>query len=337
MKRIGCILSLFLLYSISLFSQEVQEPIRIEGEAQGTTYHITYLDNQNRDLQPEIEKILKDFDLSVSTYIPNSIISRINSNEKNVIVDKYFIACFNKAKEVWKNTNGAFDPTVYPLSNAWGFGPGKKQKIEKAKIDSILKFVGFQLIELKGNKIVKKDPRVALDFNAFAQGYSVDVVSDFLNSKKIKSYIVEIGGEVYAKGRNSDGKNWNIGIEKPIDNKVSGNPLKAIAKLENMAVATSGNYRRFVLEDGVKYAHHIDPKTGYPTKNNLLSASIFAKECISSDANATGVLVLGLEKAKVFLQKHPELQAYLIYSDDKGNYQVYETQGIKSIITETQE
>jgi FAD:protein FMN transferase len=337
MKRIGCILSLFLLYSISLFSQEVQEPIRIEGEAQGTTYHITYFDNQNRDFQPEIEKILKDFDLSVSTYIPNSIISRINSNEKNVIVDKYFIACFNKAKEVWKNTNGAFDPTVYPLSNAWGFGPGKKQKIEKAKIDSILKFVGFQLIELKGNKIVKKDPRVALDFNAFAQGYSVDVVSDFLNTKKIKSYIVEIGGEVYAKGRNSDGKNWNIGIEKPIDNKESGNPLKAIAKLENMAVATSGNYRRFVIEDGVKYAHHIDPKTGYPTKNNLLSASIFSKECISSDANATGVLVLGLEKAKVFLQKNPELQAYLIYSDDKGNYQVYETPGIKSIITENQE
>ena len=337
MKKIVYTFSLLVLYCVSSFSQQAQAPIKIEGEAQGTTYHITYFDNQNRDFQPEIEQILKDFDLSVSTYIPNSIISRINSNEKNVVVDKYFIACFNKAKEVWKNTNGAFDPTVYPLSNAWGFGPGKKQKIEKAKIDSILQFVGFQLIELKGNKIVKKDPRVALDFNAFAQGYSVDVVSDFLNSKKIKSYIVEIGGEVYAKGKKPDGKNWTIGIEKPIDNKESGNPLKAIAKLENMAIATSGNYRRFVIEEGVKYAHHIDPKTGYPTKNNLLSASIFAKECISSDANATGVLVLGLEKAKIFLQKHPELQAYLIYSDEKGNYQVYETPGIKSIITETQE
>jgi thiamine biosynthesis lipoprotein len=337
MKKIVYTFSLLVCFCVSVFSQQAQAPIKIEGEAQGTTYHITYFDNQNRDFQSEIEKILKDFDLSVSTYIPNSIISRINSNEKNVIVDKYFIACFNKAKEVWKNTNGAFDPTVYPLSNAWGFGPGKKQKIEKSKIDSILKFVGFQLIELKGNKIVKKDPRVALDFNALAQGYSVDVVSDFLNSKKIKSYIVEIGGEVYAKGQKPDGKSWNIGIEKPIDNKETGNPLKAIAKLENMAVATSGNYRRFVIEDGVKYAHHIDPKTGYPTKNNLLSASIFAKECISSDANATGILVLGLEKAKVFLQKHPELQAYLIYSDDKGNYQVYETAGIKSIITETQE
>ncbi|WP_395049578.1 FAD:protein FMN transferase [Flavobacterium sp.] len=335
MRKIGFTLSLFLLYSGIIYSQ--QEPIRIEGQAQGTTYHITYFDNQNRDFQPEIEKILKDFDLSVSTYIPNSIISRINSNEKNVIVDKYFIACFNKAKEVWKNTEGAFDPTIYPLSNAYGFGPGKKQKIEKAKIDSMLQFVGFQLIKLKDNKVVKKDPRVALDFNAFAQGYSVDVVSDYLNSKGITAYIVEIGDEVYAKGRNSNGENWKIGIEKPIDNKESGNPLKAIAKLENMAIATSGNYRRFIIEDGVKYVHHIDPKTGYPTKNNLLSASIFAKECITSDANATGVLVLGLEKAKVFLNKHPELQAYLIYSDDKGNYQVYETPGIKAIVSEAKE
>lgn len=332
MKGICCYLVYFIFFTSATYSQ--QEPIKIEGNAQGTTYHITYFDTQNRNFHPEIVQILKDFDLSVSTYIPNSIISRINSNEKNVIVDKYFIDCFNKAKEVWKNTKGAFDPTVFPLVNAYGFGPGKKQKIEKTKIDSILKFVGFQLIKLKGNKVVKKDPRVALDFNAFAQGYSVDVVSEFLNLKGIKSYIVEIGGEVYAKGRKSNGANWTIGIEKPIENKESENPLKAIAKLENLAIATSGNYRRFVIEDGIKYVHHIDPKTGYPTKNNLLSASIFAKECISSDANATGVLVLGLEKAKVFLSKHPELQAYLIYSDDKGNYEVYETPGLKSIVSE---
>lgn len=335
MKRITYTISFIFACTTLLYSQ--QEPMRVEGEAQGTTYHITYFDKENRDFQDEIEKILKDFDMSVSTYIPNSIISRINSNEPNVVVDKWFIACFNKAKEVWKNTNGAFDPTVYPLVNAWGFGPGKKQKIEKTKIDSILKFVGFNLIKLKGNTIVKKDPRVALDFNAFAQGYSVDVVSEFLNSKGISAYIVEIGGEVYAKGKKPNGDNWTIGIEKPIDNKASGNPLKAIVKLENLAIATSGNYRRFVIEDGVKYAHHIDPKTGYPTKNNLLSASIFAKECISSDANATGVLVMGFAKAKEFLQKHLELQAYLIYSDDKGNYQIFESPGLKSIISEANE
>lgn len=326
----------FIICSVGLMRAQ-QEPVKFGGNAQGSTYHITYFDSQKRNFQPEIEKILKDFDKSVSTYIPTSIISRINSNQKNVIVDKYFIACFNKAKEVWKNTDGAFDPTVYPLVNAWGFGPGKKQKIEKSKIDSILKFVGLNLIELKGNKIIKKDPRVALDFNAFAQGYAVDVVSEFLNTKNINSYIVEIGGEVYARGKKPNGNNWTIGIEKPIDNKEGSNPLKAIVKLENLAIATSGNYRRFIIEDGVKYAHHLDPKTGYPTKNNLLSASIFAKECISSDANATGVLVMGLEKAKEFLMIHTELQAYLIYSDDKGNYQVYETPGLKDIVTEAEE
>ena len=335
MKK-NLILTFFcLLFSFSIFSQE--EPIRIAGNTQGTTYHITYFDKKNRDFQPKIEKLLHQFDLSVSTYIPNSIISRINSNKKNVKVDKYFTTCFNKAKEVWKSTNGAFDPTVYSLVNAWGFGPGKKQTIEKAKIDSLLEFVGFNLIELKGNKIIKKDPRVALDFNAFAQGYSVDVVSEFLNSKGITAYIVEIGGEVYANGRKPNGDNWKVGIEKPIDNKESANPLKAIAKLENLAIATSGNYRRYTIENGKKYAHHIDPKTGYPTKNNLLSASIFSKQCISSDANATGVLVLGLEKAKIFLEAHPELQAYLIYSDDNGAYQIYETMGIKDIISEVEE
>jgi len=325
---------LFILLFTTLFSQ--QEPIQLEGNVQGTTYHISYFDSLNRDLQPEIEKIFADFDKSVSTYLPTSIISRINANEKNVKVDKYFIACFNKAKEVWKNTDGAFDPTVYPLVNAWGFGPGKKQKIEKSKIDSILKFVGFNLITLKGNKIIKKDPRVSLDFNAFAQGYSVDVVSEFLNTKGIRSYLVEIGGELYANEKKPNGDNWMVGIEKPIDNKESENPLKAYVKLENLAIATSGNYRRFIIEDGIKYAHHIDPKTGYPTKNNLLSASIFSKQCISSDANATGMLVMGLDKAKEFLNLHTELQAYLIYSDDKGNFQVYQTSGLESIISEAE-
>jgi len=325
---------ILLFLSSMLYSQ--QESIKIEGEAQGTTYHISYFDSLNRDFQPEIDQILADFDKSVSTYLPTSIISRINSNEKGVKVDNYFKTCFKKAKEVWKNTNGAFDPTVYPLVNVWGFGPEKKQRIEKNKIDSILEFVGFDLIKLKGNRIVKKDPRVQLDFNAFAQGYSVDVVAEFLNSKQIDSYLVEIGGEVYAKGKKPDNTNWTVGIEKPIDNKETENPLKAIIKLENLGIATSGDYRRYTVENGIKYAHHIDPKTGYPTKNNLLSASVFSKECITSDASATGILVMGIEKAKLFLKSHPEIQAYLIYSDNKGNYQVYETPGLQSIVIEVE-
>lgn len=336
MNRISILsILIFTIITNYLFSQE--EPMRIEGLAQGSSYHITYYDSLNRDFQADIEKILADFDLSLSTYIPNSIISRINSNQKHVKVDPYFIACFNKAKDIWKNTNGAFDPTVYPLVNAWGFGPGKKQKIEQTKIDSILKFVGFQLIELKGNKVIKKDPRVALDFNAFAQGYSVDVVANFLNSKGIRAYIVEIGGEVYAKGKKPNGDYWTIGIEKPIDNKESENPLKAIVKLENLAIATSGNYRRYIIEDGKKYTHHLDPKTGFPVKNNLLSASVLTSDCITADATATALSVMGLEKSIEFLKLHPEIQAYLIYSDENGNYQIYETPDLKNIITDAEE
>jgi thiamine biosynthesis lipoprotein len=328
MKQIITTLILVITFHSS-YSQS--DPIKIEGAAQGTTYHITYYDALNRNLQKEIEKILYGFDASVSTYLPNSVISKINRNKK-VKADVYFIHCFNKAKEIWKNTEGAFDPTVYPLVNAYGFGPGKKEKINTKIIDSLLKFVGFDLIELKGKKVVKKDHRVALDFNAFAQGYSVDVVSDFLLSKGLHSFIVEIGGEVYANGKKLNGENWSIGIEQPIDNSTSGNPLQAIVSLENLAIATSGNYHRYSIENGVKYSHHIDPKTGYPTKNNLLSASVFSKHCIDSDANATGILVMGLEKAIEFLKMHPELEAYLIYSDEKGNYKTYQTPGIKSII-----
>lgn len=313
------------------------EPILLSGYAQGTTYHISYFDAQNRDFQEEIEKLLQEFDNSVSTYNVNSIISKINRNEKNVVTDSYFNACFLKAKEVWKNTDGAFDPTVYPLVNAWGFGPGKKQKIEQHIIDSILPFVGLQLIELKGNKIKKKDKRVALDFNAFAQGYSVDVVADFFNRKGVYAYLIEIGGEVYAHGRKPDGAKWTVGIEQPYDHPDGTNQLRALIQIENKALATSGNYRKFVIENGMKYAHHIDPKTGYPAKNNLLSVSLFSDACINSDANATGILVMGLEKAKVFLAAHKEFEAYLIYSDEKGNYAVYMTPGLKDQIQEIEE
>lgn len=321
-NKINFILLLFLI-SYSGISQK--ELMFVEGFAQGTTYHITYLDTNERFFKKEIDSILHDFDLSVSTYNPNSIISKINSNQENVELDNYFVTCFNKAKEIYKTTKGAFDPTVYPLVNAWGFGPGKKEKIDSKKIDSILRFVGFDLIKIKSNRIIKKDPRVCLDFNAFAQGYSVDVIAEFLNSKGITSYIVEIGGEVYVKGKMLDGSNWIIAIEKPIDNKAAENPALITINLDGFAIATSGNYRKYSIENGVKYAHHIDPKTGYPAKNNLLSVSVVSKKCITSDANATGILVMGLEKAKKFLKKHTELDALLIYSDDTGNYQYYET------------
>jgi thiamine biosynthesis lipoprotein len=317
---------LFLSFFALLFSVNGQvEPMYLEGQAQGTTYHITYFDEKQRDWQKDIDRLLKRFDKSVSTYQTNSLISKINHNQFYWRTDPYFNACFKKAKEIWTLTNGAFDPTVYPLVNAWGFGPEKKSNIEQSKIDSLLTFVGFEKIELTHGRIVKTDPRVSLDFNAFAQGYSVDLVSEFLRSKGITSFIVEIGGEVYAQGKRYEKYPWYIGLEQPIENKTSVNPLNVIFQLNNIGVATSGNYRRFTIENGVKIVHHIDPKTGKPTSNQLLSASIFTDRCISSDALATAILVMGLDKAQEFLAQHTEIQAYLIYSDQDGKYQVFIT------------
>lgn len=323
----------FLWFSGMAFTQE--DFIFLDGEAQGTTYHIQYFDAKNRNLKKDIERLLKRFDASVSTYQSNSLISKINHNQKYGRTDDYFDTCFLKAKEIWKLTEGAFDPTVYPLVNAWGFGPEKKEKLEQTKLDSLLSFVGFEKITLSRGKIAKSDGRVSLDFNAFAQGYSVDLVSDLLLSKGISSFVVEIGGEVYAHGQR-DGLPWYIGLEQPIENKTNVNPLNVIFQIENMGVATSGNYRKFTVENGVKIAHHIDPKTGKPTSNQLLSASIFTNKCISSDALATAILVMGLDKAKLFLTDHPEIQAYLIYSDEEGKYQVYITPKLVDWITDEQ-
>lgn len=328
------LLSLLFLCTFSAVEGQT-ESIYLEGFAQGTSYHITYLDNRGRNFQKDIDRLLRRFDRSVSTYQSNSLISKINHNQFYWRTDPYFNACFKKAKEIWALTEGAFDPTVYPLVNAWGFGPEKKNSIEQSKIDSLLSFVGFDKIELKRGRITKSDPRVSLDFNAFAQGYSVDLVSDLLLSKGISSFVVEIGGEVFAHGQR-DGLPWYIGLEQPIENKTNVNPLNVIFQIENIGVATSGNYRKFTVENGVKIVHHIDPRTGKPTSNQLLSASIFTDQCISSDALATAVLVMGLEKAKLFLAAHPEIQAYLIYSDVDGKYQVFITPKLMEWIADKQ-
>ena len=324
---------LLLLFISQVFSFFGQKQVVLEGYAQGTTYHIQYIDVKGKNYQKKINQLLINFDKSVSTYQVNSVISKVNNNQK-VRLDSYFTTCFVKAKEIYKSTSGAFDPTVAPLVNAWGFGPQKKQEISSHLIDSLLQFVGFDLIELNENQIIKKYTRIALDFNAFAQGYSVDVVADFLRKKGVSSFLVEIGGEVYAQGKQLNDENWIIGIEEPIDNQTSGNPYKAILRLDGKAIATSGNYRRYFIENGVKYVHHIDPKTGYPTKNNLLSASVISTSCLESDATATALLVMGLEKAIEYVNNRKDLEAYLIYTDEKGNYKSYITLGFAYLIIE---
>ena len=316
-------------------NQEKNKTIRIAGNAQGTTWQITWLSENNSNYKEAIDSILKRIDLSLSTYVPTSIISRINKNDTGVIVDDYFMAVFKKSIEVSEKTKGLFDVTVAPVINAWGFGFTKKAAIDSAMIDSLLNFVGYKMVQLEGKKLVKEKSQSMLDFNAIAQGYTVDVLASFIESKGITNYLVELGGEVKAKGKKNNDKNWTVGIDQPNEIPTDGRPLKAIVKLNDRALATSGNYRKFYIEDGKKYAHIIDPYTGYPAKHNLLSATVLAADCMTADAYATAFMVMGLEKSKQFLAASKELQleVFFIY-DEKGVWKTYSSETLKQWIEE---
>jgi len=311
------------------------EYIKLAGFTQGTSYHITYESRDSKNLQNEIDSLLSDFDNTFSTYIPGSIISQINRNETGVNINDHFIKVFNKAYEVYKATDGVFDITVAPLVNAWGFGFTEKADVDSAMIDSLLQYVGMEKVMIEDRKIIKKYKEMMLDCNAIAQGYAVDVAADFLDKKGIRNYLVEIGGEIRTRGVNAEGNLWRIGIDRPLEkNIIPGTYLQAIVELRNRSLATSGNYRKFYEVNGIKYAHSIDPKTGYPVFKNLLSVTVLAEDCMTADAYATALMVMGLDEAKDFLPRHKELEAYLVFSDDKGNYVTYITPGLKSYLHE---
>jgi thiamine biosynthesis lipoprotein len=306
---------------------------KIAGFAQGTDYHITYETTKGKDYTNDFIEILKKFDKSLSIYDSTSIISRINRNEPNVTVDEWFKIVFNKSAEINRISDGAFDITVGPVVRAWGFSNGPVAKHDSAYIDSLLHFVGMEKVKLDNHQVIKSSPGVQLDVNAIAQGFSVDVVCDFLEDEGIKNYLVEIGGEVRGNGINASGKFWKIGIDKPADgNMIAGQELEAIVEIKNKAIATSGNYRKFFVENGVKYAHTIDPKTGRPAKTTLLSATVVADDCITADALATSFMVHGLEGSKLLLKKLPDIDVLFISSDVTGEYKIFYTDGMKSMI-----
>ncbi|MBE9467528.1 MAG: FAD:protein FMN transferase [Bacteroidetes bacterium] len=331
-KQIIIILIFHLLISCNNNSRYVSNT----GFIHGTIYHITYESNNGIDLKSDIEKCMHDFDLSLSTYNKNSIISKINKNDTSVVLDCHFKTVFNKAVEVSEKTEGAFDITVAPLVNAWGFGFEKMTNVDSIFIDSLLQFVGYRKIKLVNNKIIKRNFNIMLDANAIAKGYSVDLVCAFLNEKGVGNYLVEIGGEIRAKGVNKNNETWKIGIDKPIDDStLSSRELEDVVYLKNQAIATSGNYRQFYIKDGVKYSHTIDPKTGFPVTHSLLSASVFADDCMTADAYATAFMVLGLEKSIAIVKKNTKLEAYFIYSDEKGEVKNYYTERIKKMIVDS--
>ncbi|MBU0764030.1 MAG: FAD:protein FMN transferase [Bacteroidetes bacterium] len=304
-----------------------------EGFAEGTTFHISYQSDSNYNEQ--ISQLLGQFEKSLSTFDSGSIISRINRNDTTVIPDEYFIKFFKKSSEIAEATDGAFDITVAPLVNAWGFGFSEMGTVSDSLIDSLLQFVGMDKVSLVNDRIRKKDTRVMLDGSAIAKGFSVDIIGDFLSAKGIKNFMVEIGGEVVARGKNMEGKLWRIGIDKPVDDPYAINrELQAIVELKDKAVATSGNYRRFRIENGIKLSHTINPKTGYPAGNELLSVTIMAEDCITADAWATACMVTGLEKSIRTIENNPGLNAFFIYSDEQGQSRIFMTEGLKKSIIE---
>lgn len=308
-----------------------QPPFRSnEGLVFGTVYKITY--QAKEDLHQDIKEALKEVDNSLSPYNKNSIITRINQNE-DTLLNTYFTDVFNLAQSIAAETDGAFDITVAPLVNAWGFGFKHALALDSMKIDSLLQFVGYNKIHLENGKIIKDDPRTILDCSAIAKGYGVDVIGKLLKSKGVQNYMVDIGGEVVLSGKNPKMKEWRIGINKPIDDSLSINQeLQTILEITDVGMATSGNYRKFYYKDGKKYAHTIDPRLGTPIQHHILSATVIAKDCTTADAYATAFMVMGLEKAKAFCESHPELNAYFICSGNGDDYNIYYTPGIEKYI-----
>jgi thiamine biosynthesis lipoprotein len=305
------------------------------GFAQGTTYRITYESKKGENFQYLIDSLLADFDRSLSIYQPNSIISRMNRNDPEVMADDKFTEVFDKSYEVYQNTNGAFDITVGPIINAIGFGSTDTMNVDSMLIDSLLHYVGMDKVRLQEGKLLKAEGNMKLDVNAIAQGYSVDLVASFLEKRKIKNYLIEIGGEVRAKGKNDRLQFWRIGIDKPVEgNVLPGADLQAIIQLNNRSLATSGNYRKYYEKNGVKFVHTVNPKTGYPVISNLLSATVVAEDCITADAYATALMVMGVDKSMAFLDSHKFLDAFLIYTDQHGRFQVFSTPGLNKYIVE---
>lgn len=317
-------------------SESNGKQIFFQGNALGTYYTIRYYDEKDNNLQNEIEELLVSFNKSLSTFDSTSVISKINKNV-HVKADRYFLTCFRRAMEISELTSGAFDITVAPLVNAWNFGFSKRKhpdsiNIEKINIDSMLAFTGYAKISVFGDSIIKTDKRIMLDASAIAKGYAVDVVAEYLESKGIENYLVEIGGEVRAKGNKPNKSRWKIGIDKPVEqlDKII-HEQQAVVFLKEKSLATSGNYRQFYEKDGVKYSHTINPSTGFPVNHNLLSATVLANDCMSADAFATAFMVMGFEKSVELLKNLKEIDAYLIYYDN-GKNKVYYTEGFSKCL-----
>lgn len=326
-------LILFIICAISFSSCQKKQYIRNEGFVFGTIYHITYLSSE--DLQPGIEAELQKFDAALSMFNPKSTLSMINkagTDSFDLRNEPWTLHVIEQSLKISQLTNGTFDITVAPLVNAWGFGFQEMGKVGQKEIDSLKQFVGYKLLHLENGKLVKADARVMLDASAVAKGYACDVVAEFLRNNGVKDFLVEIGGEMTLSGKNPNGKNWRVGINKPVDDSTSTNmEWEQKLTLTDKAIATSGNYRKFYLKDGKKLAHTIDPATGYPVQHSLLSATVVADDCLTADALATAFMVLGVDSARSLAERLPNVEGLFIYYNGGGENKICFTSGIPAL------
>ena len=321
--KIWQIIFLLLLVAGSIYVITREAPYKsASGKIFGTYYNIIY--QSNNDLHSDIKRAMNNVDASLSTFNKQSTITAINEN-KDIEPDATFLKVFTLAQKISQDTEGAFDITVAPLVNAWGFGFKKGIPTDSATIDSLHRSVGYKTVSYTGSRIVKENPATMLDCSAIAKGFGCDEVARALEAKGVTNYMVEIGGEIVAKGQNDKGKSWAIGINKPVEDATGEeNGIQDIIRISNGAMATSGNYRNFRYIDGKKVAHTIDPRTGYPANHSLLSATVIAADCATADALATAFMVMGVEKALAYCEKN-SIDALFIYSDSTNNLQVKET------------
>ncbi len=302
------------------------------GMVFGTTYNITYQCDSN--LHNSIIRELEKVDEALSPFNKKSVITAVNNNH-DIEVNDMFADVFLLAQKISDDTGGDFDITVAPLVNAWGFGFKNGTQPTKYNIDSLKNIIGYKKVRLEGRKVVKKDKRLMLDCSSIAKGYGSDVVARFLQKRGVKNYMVEIGGEIVTKGISPKRVPWKIGVTRPVDDSLSvSKELQSVINVTDKAMATSGNYRNFYYKNGKKYAHTIDPHTGYPVQHNILSATVIADNCATADAYATAFMVMGLEKAQKLLERHPELMAYFIYSDKDGKNKTWCSEKLKKKVAE---
>ena len=319
MKKAFFIFLFSSLFTLTSCKNEINTPIKLQGFVFGTSYNIIYYD-VGISFEEEIIQLFEDINNSISTYIPTSDISRINSGDSGVIVDAYFKEIFSKSERIFKETKGYFDPTVGNLVNAWGFGPEKPlNNLDSSRVKDLMKFVGFDKVTIENNQVIKKYSETYFDFNSIGKGYGLDIIARFLESKKIKNYLIEIGGEVRVKGTKPEGKIWTVQLENP--NTDGTRSAYTYLQLTNSSMASSGNYRKFrMAPTGEKYVHTINPKTGFALESNLLAATVIAElDCADVDAYATAFMAMGLEKTVKFLEAKPHLKVVLIYVNEAGD------------------